>query len=63
MEIWEIWETGRQFTYEYPIKSKFYMVPGAGVEPALPFSNKILSLACLPISPPGQWGSEKQRVV
>jgi hypothetical protein len=30
------------------------LVPGAGVEPALPFENKILSLACLPISPPGQ---------
>ena len=30
------------------------VVPGAGIEPALPNGNKILSLACLPISPPGQ---------
>ena len=30
------------------------LVPGAGVEPALSYENKILSLACLPISPPGQ---------
>ena len=30
------------------------MVPGAGIEPALANANKILSLACLPISPPGQ---------
>ena len=29
------------------------MVPGAGIEPALPCGNEILSLACLPISPPG----------
>ena len=29
------------------------LVPGAGVEPALSFDNEILSLACLPISPPG----------
>ena len=27
------------------------MVPGAGVEPALPCGNKILSLACLPVPP------------
>ena len=30
------------------------LVPGAGIEPALANANKILSLACLPISPPGQ---------
>jgi hypothetical protein len=29
------------------------LVPGAGVEPAPPESDEILSLACLPISPPG----------
>ena len=29
------------------------VVPGAGVEPALSCDNEILSLACLPISPPG----------
>ena len=32
------------------------LVPGAGIEPALPDGNKILSLACLPVPPPGrQW--------
>ena len=31
-----------------------HVVPGAGVEPAPLESDKILSLACLPISPPGQ---------
>ena len=29
-------------------------VPGAGLEPARPNGHKILSLACLPIPPPGQ---------
>ena len=29
------------------------MVPGAGLEPAQPFSREILSLLCLPISPSG----------
>ena len=29
------------------------MVPGAGIEPARPYSREILSLLCLPISPPG----------
>ena len=32
----------------------FYMVPGAGVEPAHPYEREILSLLCLPISPPGR---------
>ncbi len=32
------------------------MVPGAGIEPARPLSRKILSLVCLPISPPGHRG-------
>ncbi len=27
------------------------LVRAAGLEPALPYGNKILSLACLPISP------------
>ena len=38
-----------------PIRERMgFKVPRAGVEPALPNGNKILSLACLPISPPGQ---------
>ncbi len=32
---------------------KSIMVPGAGIEPARLLSRKILSLVCLPISPPG----------
>ena len=35
------------------VKEAFY-VPGAGLEPARPNGHKILSLACLPIPPPGQ---------
>ena len=31
------------------------MVPRAGIEPAPPNGDKILSLACLPISPPGHF--------
>ena len=30
------------------------LVPGAGIEPARPYGHKILSLAWLPITPPGQ---------
>ena len=30
------------------------MVPGAGIEPARPKGRQILSLLCLPISPPGR---------
>ena len=30
------------------------MVPGAGIEPARPLGREILSLLCLPVSPPGQ---------
>jgi hypothetical protein len=30
------------------------MVPGAGIEPARPCDREILSLLCLPISPPGR---------
>ncbi len=33
---------------------KSYRVPRTGIEPALPFENKILSLARLPIPPSGQ---------
>ena len=29
------------------------VVPGAGLEPARPFGQEILSLQCLPIPPPG----------
>lgn len=37
------------------LKLSNYSVPGAGIEPARPYGHKILSLACLPISPPGHW--------
>lgn len=30
------------------------MVPEAGIEPARPYDREILSLLCLPVSPPGQ---------
>ena len=46
------------------LKGLVLMVPGAGIEPARPLSRKILSLVCLPISPPGLgWrrGSESNR--
>ena len=34
---------------------RVWLVPGAGIEPALAFSaNRILSPACLPVPPPGQ---------
>lgn len=29
-------------------------MPGAGLEPAWPCDRKILSLECIPVSPPGQ---------
>jgi hypothetical protein len=32
----------------------FKLVPGAGIEPARPCDREILSLLCLPISPPGR---------
>ena len=35
----------------YPAELRVHM-PRAGLEPALPIGNKILSLACLPIPPP-----------
>jgi len=38
-------------------------VPGAGIEPARPCEREILSLLCLPISPPGQRGSARQIAV
>ena len=38
------------------------LVPGAGIEPALANANKILSLACLPISPPGQSAQSLSRM-
>ena len=34
--------------------SALNMVPGAGLEPAQPYSRGILNPLCLPISPPGQ---------
>ena len=30
------------------------LVPGTGIEPVRPHEREILSLLCLPISPPGQ---------
>ena len=35
-------------------KQFLQLVPGAGVEPAHPYEREILSLLCLPISPPGR---------
>ena len=32
----------------------FFQVPGAGLEPARPYGQQILSLQCLPIPPPRQ---------
>lgn len=37
-----------------PRHFRFTPVPGAGLEPARPYGHKILSLAWLPITPPGQ---------
>jgi hypothetical protein len=34
---------------------RFRMVPGTGIEPALPCGNQILSLARLPIPPSGRF--------
>ena len=36
------------------------MVPGAGVEPAHAYAREILSLLCLPISPPGRVEGQHQ---
>ena len=36
------------------INTRNLLVPGAGIEPARPCDREILSLLCLPISPPGQ---------
>ena len=35
--------------------SSFDMVPRRGLEPPPPCEDQHLKLACLPISPPGQW--------
>ncbi len=35
------------------LRSVFYMVPRAGLEPAQPKGRGILNPLCLPISPPG----------
>lgn len=44
--------------FQRPMKPmELFLVPGAGIEPALAEANEILSLACLPISPPGQVGA------
>ncbi len=37
------------------------MVPGAGIEPARPCEREILSLLCLPISPPGPFEMKRCR--
>ena len=39
------------------------LVPGAGVEPAHPYEREILSLLCLPISPPGRIAGLQQIAV
>ncbi len=39
-------------------KKPFFRVPGAGLEPARPYGQQILSLERLPIPPPGQFNSE-----
>ncbi len=39
------------------------MVPGAGIEPARPCDREILSLLCLPISPPGRMEAVQQIAV
>ena len=41
----------------------FYLVPGAGVEPAHAYAREILSLLCLPISPPGRMEGVEQTTV
>ena len=41
----------------------FMLVPGAGVEPAHPYEREILSLLCLPISPPGRIAGLQQIAV
>jgi hypothetical protein len=33
-------------------------VPGTGLEPAQPFGHRLLRPACLPISPPGHFGTK-----
>ena len=44
-----------------PNPIRFALVPGAGIEPAWPYGHKILSLACLPISPPGHAQTKNTR--
>ena len=39
------------------------LVPGAGVEPAHAYAREILSLLCLPISPPGRMEAVEQTTV
>ena len=40
--------------YEKAPAEPFHKVPRAGLEPARPFGQQILSLQCLPIPPPRQ---------
>ena len=40
---------------------QYILVPGAGIEPALPCGNEILSLGCLPIPPSRQTGTVYHR--
>ena len=50
--------TGRCWTMKI-----YILVPGAGVEPAHPYEREILSLLCLPISPPGRIAGLQQIAV
>lgn len=48
---------------KYRITLGIYLVPGAGIEPARPYEREILSLLCLPISPPGRMEGVDQTTV
>ena len=47
------WKNGEAYFSYFSLL--ILLVPGAGIEPARPWSRKILSLVCLPISPSGQY--------
>lgn len=46
--------TDWNFGGEYEFNVLRLLVPGTGIEPVRPFDREILSLLCLPISPPGR---------
>ena len=45
---------GKKLNHAAGLANTRPMVPGAGLEPARPYDREILSLLCLPISPPGR---------